>query len=193
MRKDLTILIAENSTIISRGICAVIKHIYHNAEIFTAADTEQLKMLFSRKKPDILIINANFFGIFGIAAFKKNFAQTQTKFIALQSSFLEKTFVKEYDETISIYDSEDTVKKKIADLINDEEKEKPQDMISAREKDIVIEVVNGLTNKQIADKLCLSVHTVITHRRNIASKLQIHSAAGLTIYAISNKLFEVKN
>ena len=60
--------------------------------------------------------------------------------------------------------------------------------MSQREKEIVSYVVKGFTNKQIADKLCLSQHTVITHRRNIANKLQIHSSAGLTIYAIVNKL-----
>ena len=42
--------------------------------------------------------------------------------------------------------------------------------------------------KKIAENLFLSIHTVITHRRNISKKLQIHSAAGLTIYAIVNKL-----
>ena len=56
------------------------------------------------------------------------------------------------------------------------------------EKEIVICVVKGMTNKEIAEKLFLSIHTVITHRRNISKKLQIHSAAGLTIYAIVNKL-----
>lgn len=49
----------------------------------------------------------------------------------------------------------------------------------------------GMTHQQIADALCISAHTVITHRRNIAAKLQIHSAAGLTIYAIVNKLVEL--
>ena len=49
----------------------------------------------------------------------------------------------------------------------------------------------GWTNKQIAEKLFISVHTVITHRRNIAAKLQIHSTAGLTVYAIVNKLVEL--
>ena len=63
--------------------------------------------------------------------------------------------------------------------------------LSAREKEIIVCVVKGLTNKQIADELCISTHTVITHRRNIAAKLQIHSAAGLTIYAIVNKLVEL--
>ena len=63
-----------------------------------------------------------------------------------------------------------------------------QDALSQREKEIVICVVKGMTNKEIAEKLFLSIHTVITHRRNISKKLQIHSAAGLTIYAIVNKL-----
>jgi DNA-binding NarL/FixJ family response regulator len=48
-----------------------------------------------------------------------------------------------------------------------------------------------MTNKEIADRLYLSVHTVNTHRRNIARKLEIHSAAGLTIYAIVNKLVDL--
>ena len=63
--------------------------------------------------------------------------------------------------------------------------------VSARDREILVCVVKGLTNKQIADALCISTHTVITHRRNIAAKLQIHSAAGLTIYAIVNNLVEL--
>ena len=53
--------------------------------------------------------------------------------------------------------------------------------------------LKGMTNKAIADQLYLSIHTVITHRRNIARKLQIHSPAGLTIYAIVNKLVELQD
>jgi len=63
--------------------------------------------------------------------------------------------------------------------------------LTSREKEILICIVKGLTNKQIADTLHLSSHTVVSHRRNISSKLQIHSAAGLTIYAIVNKLIEL--
>ena len=63
--------------------------------------------------------------------------------------------------------------------------------LSAREREIIVCVAQGWTNTQIADALCISTHTVITHRRNIAAKLQIHSAAGLTIYAIVNNLVEL--
>ena len=65
--------------------------------------------------------------------------------------------------------------------------------LSDREKDVLIEVVHGLSNKEIADVLCISTHTVISHRKNIARKLNIHSAAGLTIYAIVNKLVDINN
>lgn len=63
--------------------------------------------------------------------------------------------------------------------------------LSEREKDVIICVVQGMTNKEIADNLCISVNTVITHRRNIAKKLEIHSPAGLTIYAIVNNLVDI--
>lgn len=67
------------------------------------------------------------------------------------------------------------------------------DTLSDREKDVIVGVVQGLLNKEIADRLCISVNTVITHRRNIARKLQIHSPAGLTIYAIVNGLVDISS
>ena len=67
------------------------------------------------------------------------------------------------------------------------------DTLSDREKDVIVSVVQGMTNKEIADHLCISINTVITHRRNIAKKLQIHSAAGLTIYAIVNNLVDISS
>jgi regulator of cell morphogenesis and NO signaling len=65
--------------------------------------------------------------------------------------------------------------------------------LSDREKDIIIGVAQGLLNKEIADRLCISVNTVTTHRRNIARKLQIHSPAALTIYAIVNGLVDISS
>ncbi len=67
------------------------------------------------------------------------------------------------------------------------------ELLSDRERDVIIGVVQGLLNKEIADRLCISVNTVITHRRNIARKLQIHSPAGLTIYAIVNGLVDISS
>ncbi len=63
--------------------------------------------------------------------------------------------------------------------------------LSEREQDVLVQVVHGLSNKEIADVLCISTHTVMSHRKNIARKLNIHSTAGLTIYAIVNKLVDI--
>ena len=67
------------------------------------------------------------------------------------------------------------------------------EVLSDREKDVIVAVAQGMTNKEIADHLCISTNTVITHRRNIARKLQIHSPAGLTIYAIVNNLVDISS
>lgn len=71
--------------------------------------------------------------------------------------------------------------------------ENSKEELSEREKEVLIKLVDGLSNKEIADALCISVHTVITHRKNIARKLQIHSPAGLTIYAIVHHLVDINN
>ena len=75
--------------------------------------------------------------------------------------------------------------------IKEEEPDKRLDALSDREKEIVHCVAMGMTNKEIADTLCLSINTVTTHRRNITSKLQIHTPNGLTIYALVNKLVKL--
>ena len=60
--------------------------------------------------------------------------------------------------------------------------------LSQREREVLTYVVRGLSNKEIAEQMFISVNTVMTHRRNISRKLDIRSAAGLTIYAIVNHL-----
>ena len=69
----------------------------------------------------------------------------------------------------------------------------PLDLLSERERDIVREVARGKSNKEIADALFISVHTVATHRRNISAKLGIHSSAGLAIFAIINHLVDLSD
>ena len=80
---------------------------------------------------------------------------------------------------------------KISNMIN--QNPSNAEALSDREKDVIVSLVQGMTNKEIADHLCISINTVITHRRNIARKLQIHSPAGLTIYAIVNNLVDISS
>ena len=68
-----------------------------------------------------------------------------------------------------------------------EDSESPEE-ISDREKEVLRLVAIGLTNKEIGDKLFISTHTVITHRKNITAKLGIKTIAGLTMYALINRL-----
>ena len=84
----------------------------------------------------------------------------------------------------------DDVSLKISNMIR---QNSSSEELSDREKDVIISLVQGMSNKEIADHLCISINTVITHRRNIARKLQIHSPAGLTIYAIVNKLVDISS
>ena len=60
--------------------------------------------------------------------------------------------------------------------------------LSDREKDVLIALTKGLTNKEIADKLHISTHTVISHRKNIVRKTGIKAVSGLTLYALFNNL-----
>ena len=91
---------------------------------------------------------------------------------------------------------EEELKTRLTQSLSKEEEptetDKPE-TLSQREKEIVSCVAKGLTNKEIAEVLFLSVHTVATHRRNISNKLQIHTPAGLTIYAIINKLVKLED
>lgn len=67
------------------------------------------------------------------------------------------------------------------------------DGLSEREKEVIAHVAKGLSNKEIAERMFISVNTVMTHRRNISRKLDIRTASGLTIYAIVNGLISLED
>ena len=65
--------------------------------------------------------------------------------------------------------------------------------LTTREKEVIKLIALGLANKEIADKLFISIHTVISHRKNITEKLGIKSISGLTVYAIMNNLLDIQD
>ena len=194
---SIKIAVAETSVIIRSGLTAVLKRLPNlNVHPIEISSPESLQSYIHLNMPDILIVNPTFGGWFDIATFKIENGKVETKYLALVCSVIDNNSLKEYDDHLSICDDTEIISTKINQLLctdEEEEKENEQETLSQREKEIITCVVKGMTNKAIADQLYLSIHTVITHRRNIARKLQIHSPAGLTIYAIVNKLVELQD
>ena len=188
----IRIAIAETSVIIRGGLTAALKRLPNvKVQPIELLSIEALHDCVRTQCPDMLIVNPAFGDSFDIGKFREETSGKKIRVIALVTSFVDASLLSKYDESISIFDDLERLSKKISGLLSvpsEEEDLENQDALSQREKEIVICVVKGMTNKEIAEKLFLSIHTVITHRRNISKKLQIHSAAGLTIYAIVNKL-----
>lgn len=186
------IAVLETSVIIRSGMAHVVKHIPEN-DIYAVeiASAENLANYMSLHIPDIMIVNPLFGGWFDITRYKEEYPSI--KFVALVSSAVDMNMLRDYDLSISVFDDMDDIITRLGQLTGDSKNEPEQEMLSQREKEIVVCVVKGMTNKEIADSLFISIHTVVTHRRNIAKKLQIHSPAGLTIYAIVNKLVDIQD
>lgn len=189
--------IAETSVIVRTGLALVLKRMQGMKILpIEVVSPESLADCMRLHKPDVLIINPAFPGYFDIRKFREDPQHAGVKCIALLCSMGDNSILKYYDDTFSLYDDPENMKEKLNRLLNlsgQEDGRGGQEVLSSREKEIVTCVVKGMTNKEIADALFLSTHTVITHRRNIARKLQIHSPAGLTIYAIVNKLVEIQD
>ncbi|MDR0937775.1 MAG: response regulator transcription factor [Mediterranea sp.] len=191
--ETIKVAIAETSVIIRSGLTSVLKRLpnvrVQPIEILTV---EALHECLRTQNLDMLIVNPSFGDYFDVPKFRTEMSNRRIRLIALVTSYVDTTLLSKYDASIFIFDNLDALAGKIAGLIDapeeTEEENENQDALSQREKEIVVCVVKGMTNKEIAESLFLSIHTVITHRRNISKKLQIHSAAGLTIYAIVNKL-----
>ena len=188
MVRRIHIAIVEPSVIIRNGVVSVLKRLNLDIDIVEISDMPQLQGLLEKHNPDVVIIDPTQIGMFSLQHIKENLNGSK-KFIALQSNLADASALKGYDEFISLYDSAEQIKAKVESVISENKQDdSDKQELSQREKEIVSCIVKGLTNKQIAEVLHLSVHTVMTHRRNISGKLQIHSSAGLAIYAIVNKL-----
>jgi DNA-binding CsgD family transcriptional regulator len=191
MSKQIKIAIAESSDVIRAGIISILKRMNFQILFFEIKNLQQLRLSVAHHNFDILILNPILTGFSSPQQLKKEFCKSGgIKIIALQSVLCENSLMSQYDESVSIFDSNEQIISKLKKTISSES-DISSECLSSREKEIVGLVVQGLSNKQIAQKLNLSIHTVITHRRNISTKLDIHSTSGLTIYAIVNKLIEI--
>lgn len=193
--KSLKIVIAETAPIILAGLQECLKKFKDLHLSIIEVDTrESLFNTVSSDKIDLLIVNPTFSGLLHPDDIRKNSLKQDIKIFAIEISRLSALTLSLYDDHIHVTDDISEIKSRVTNALNinnDEIEEKEN--LSIREKEIISQVVKGLTNQEIADKLYLSVHTVMTHRRNIARKLQIHSATGLTIYAIVNNIVNISD
>ena len=188
----ILIAVAESSVIVRSGLVSVLKRLPDmEVEVVEVTSKDGIRHCMEMHTPQILIVNPQLEGWFDVDAFRQCYKQ-DVKLVSLLCSMVDSSQLKGYDERVTLFDDMASLEKKITELLNIADEEEPdQDALSQREKEIVGCIVRGMTNKEIAEKLFISVHTVMTHRKNITRKLQIHSAAGLTIYAIVNKLVEL--
>ncbi len=190
--KSVEILVAESSSIIRAGVLSILEGCdLANVAISELSDVSMLLAGGYKNVPDIVIVNSSMLGFSAPAQLKQATGNEELKVVALQTTFVEQSQLQNYDEVISIYDSTETIKTRLLSMIQDDEERDSKRELSQREKEIIVCVVKGMTNKVIAETLFISTHTVIAHRRNIANKLKIHSPAGLTIFAIVNKLVDL--
>ncbi len=186
--EQIHILIAEPSDVIRKGLCSILTAAGSvRVSVTEVCRAESLRDIHVNNSPDIFIISPGFSTLMPPSAIKKMFPDARC--VMLRSWPGDCPTAHLWDDVVSPWDSAAEIREQILRTGHDSAcPVRRHGPLSGREKDIVVCVVKGMTNMQIADKLHLSHHTVGTHRRNISTKLDIHSTSGLTVYAISNNL-----
>ena len=188
------IIIVEPSPIIYAGLSDFINTINQISVVSVLDNIDLLNDKMLVHNPDILIINPIVLG-FTNNSFIKNISQNypKTLLVALVSTYVDRNVLRYFKETIELSDTKQKVITKLINLINNNEDTSVQSEnieLSNREIDVLICIAKGMTNKDISDRLNISVHTVITHRKNIIRKTGIKSVSGLTVYALLNNWVE---
>lgn len=196
MNQINNIIVIETSAIVLEGLTEIIRKSRMGCSLLPVETIEQAELLYARNTCDVIIANPScFFGN------PKNFNLIKNRFenakwVALVYNWHDPKFLALFDAQISISDSEDSITSTICKLDAEEEpstQNQAQEILTERETDVLKLLATGLANKEIADKLNISINTVITHRKNISQKTGIKSVSGLTIYAVVQKLISIDN
>ena len=129
---------------------------------------------------------------YSLAKSSNSSTSTFTVLILLSTTVCDDEIVRYFDNVVNIYDSREQILRKMESAIEQNQTNPYSDShdLSERERDVLVLVAKGMANKEIADKLNISIHTVMSHRKNIAHKTGIKSVAGLTVYALLNNLLD---
>jgi DNA-binding CsgD family transcriptional regulator len=190
---NIHIAIIEPSHIIFEGLSNILLKSKH-FRIFRFDHPDEAGDAILKEKLDIIIVNPSFIvhGKQRFATLKKTYPQVY--WLGLVYQLWETETLRLFDTSIQITDPPGTIGNIINRLTTANCNCNGSDtsgQLTDREMDVLIQLVNGLSNKEIADKLNISIHTVISHRKNITQKTGIKSQSGLTIYAISNKIISL--
>lgn len=191
MKKN-KILLIEQSDIVVQGITALL---HNNPDFEISATADSLDRITERLivvKPDLIILNPLLIDHSKRNSFRASFQECpQTPIVALVYSYFDQQWLKNFNGIIEINDDRKKIENHLTEVLQaDNNHGDGPDVyeLSEREREVLVELANGLSNKEIATKLHISVHTAITHRKNIVRKTGIKSVAGLTVYAMLNNL-----
>ena len=190
----ISILIAESTCLIRKGLHTVIQKLSNTEVIDTISNKEEVDEIVNRLKPDILIANPEMLNS-DSKDLKKPFLNANRMSLVLISEDSSAPNKYEADAYLHFKDNQSNILNTLEEIISRRAEKNPNnksnDTLSAREQNILKHIALGLTNKEIADQLFISIHTVVTHRKNITQKLGIKSVSGLTVYAILNNLISM--
>lgn len=188
------IYIVDQSEIIRRGIGAILRSRSYQYEIIDSIDSADIQDCLKSQCPAILLVNPQgYVGNKGerLKALRQKAINFGFKLVAVVYAYFDEQVLSLFDDVIYINDDETKIFSKLEKLTDPELSPfVPEEIspLSQRELDVIRLVALGHSNRDIAEELFISIHTVISHRKNITAKLGIKSASGLTIYAVINKL-----
>lgn len=189
-----SVIIAEHSEIIRKGLLDILEKSGLFDRIREVACAANLMELVNRYQPEVLFVNPGMVDSHFRDQLKSDDGH-RPRLAAIVYSFHDEAVLEVFDELIPINDTRAKIIRKLNSLVNKTPGKNPETDhgLSARETEVLKLLVKGLSNKEISSELFISTHTVMSHRKNITQKLNIKSVAGLTVYAILNKLVSLKD
>jgi DNA-binding CsgD family transcriptional regulator len=158
-----------------------------NFYIYRFNDLEEFKISASKENFNVAIVNPSIVQNRLSDFLKLKNIQPHILWIGLVYSFYNEELIQKFDDTLSVTATLEQITHKIGQ-INPAFEKSQHDDLTDREIEVLKQMVKGFANKEIADTLNISIHTVISHRKNITEKTGIKSLSGLTIYAITKKI-----
>ena len=186
------VIICEASEMIAIGLAEIIDSMAQFDVVARLDSPEHLSEKLVATEANMLIVNPALLGFHSkefLSQLGKEHPNVVT--VALVTSCLGHSILTPYSGVIEINDTRAKIISKMNEFAKNEASKKADDVeLSKRETDVLVAVAKGMMNKEIADLMNISIHTVISHRKNITRKTGIKSVSGLTVYALLNNLIE---